>query len=180
MSQFYIGVTAGSLPPSVATSYVTDDGIAIPAANILNVLANDTNVNNDNGIQTIGSGNTVTVQLTNRLTGFVTTTDDTPTTLISVPLGSDAGTYLATGDVLAYNVTDSGGAAYTYEGAATTDGATGIEIGVEQRNQFEQAVMAAADFSFGISGNNAFVQVIGIPGKTINWSCLFNYRFIGV
>ena len=38
MSQFYTGVTAGSLPPVVATSYLLDDGnSAVPAANVLQV-----------------------------------------------------------------------------------------------------------------------------------------------
>lgn len=38
MSQFYQGVTAGSLPPSVATSYLLDDGnSAVPLANVLQV-----------------------------------------------------------------------------------------------------------------------------------------------
>lgn len=154
-------------------------GALSPTAGNWNIYAGETNVNNDAGIQTSGSGSTLTVQLTNRITGTVTTTDATPTTLVSVPLGAVAGVYLATGDVTAYNVTDAAGAAYTYEGAATTDGVSATEIGVEQRNQFEQAAMASADFTFGVSGNNAFVEVVGIAGKEIHWSCLFNYRFVG-
>jgi hypothetical protein len=39
MSQFYVGVSAGSLPPSVPTSFLLDDGnTAIPLANVLDVL----------------------------------------------------------------------------------------------------------------------------------------------
>lgn len=182
------GVTP--LPPTVATSYTTDvrnntstsPGTAIPAANVLQILGRDTNQNNDNGIRTDAdpqNGNIVYVELTNRITGSVTTTDATPTTLASVSLGATPGVYLVQGDITAWDVTDAAGASYTFEGAATTDGATATEIGVEQTNKFEQAAMAAADFSFGTTANTAFVQVTGIAGKTINWTCMFIYRFVG-
>ena len=38
MSQVIKNLASGPVPPSVATSYVTDNGTAIPAANVLNVL----------------------------------------------------------------------------------------------------------------------------------------------
>jgi len=50
MSQFYVGVSAGSLPPSVPTSFVTDSGTVIPAANIVNI-------NGGNGIQVVANPN---------------------------------------------------------------------------------------------------------------------------
>lgn len=58
MSQFYQGTTAGSLPPSVPLQFTTDSGIAVPAANNLNVLGGT-------GATTSGSGSTITVTVKN-------------------------------------------------------------------------------------------------------------------
>lgn len=54
MSQIIVPISGGALPPAVPTSFVTDNGTAIPAANILNVLGG-------NGATTSGSGNTLIV-----------------------------------------------------------------------------------------------------------------------
>lgn len=179
MSQIYKSGISGPVPPSVATQYTADDSsTATPVANNLNVFSNDTNVNNDNGIQTRASGDTLTIQLTNRVTGTVTTTDATPTSLISLSLGATPGTYLVQGDLTAYNLTDTAGSSYTFVGSAITDGVTATEIGVENKNVFEQAAMITADFNIGVTGNTAFLEVIGIAGKTIHWDALFTYRFV--
>ncbi len=53
MSQLFTAVT-GNVPTNVATTYVTDAGNAIPAANILNVVG-------AGGSTTAGAGNTVTI-----------------------------------------------------------------------------------------------------------------------
>ncbi len=58
MSQFYQGVTSGSLPPSVPLQFTTDSGIAVPAANNLNVLGGT-------GASTSGSGSTITITIAN-------------------------------------------------------------------------------------------------------------------
>ncbi len=174
-----ISTTSGPVPPTVATKYTADDlTTATPSSNNLNLFSSETNANNDNGIRSIASGSTVTYQLTNRITGTVTTTDATPTTLVSLSLGATPGTYTVTGNLCAYDLTDVAGGSYDYEGAAITDGVTATELGSETRNIFESAAMATSDFSFGVSGNTASIVVTGIAGKTIHWSALFNYRFV--
>jgi len=62
MSQFYVGVSAGSLPPSVPLQFTTDSGIAVPSANNLNVIGGT-------GTTTSGSGSTITITVQND--GFV-------------------------------------------------------------------------------------------------------------
>lgn len=55
MSQFFIGVTAGGLPPSVATLYEGNTGPgAVPAANVLNVVGLE-------NISVDATGNTLTI-----------------------------------------------------------------------------------------------------------------------
>lgn len=50
MSQIIKGITAGGLPPSVPTSFITDNGTVIPAANIVNV-------NGSNGVTVTANPN---------------------------------------------------------------------------------------------------------------------------
>lgn len=58
MSQFYQGVTSGSLPPAVPLQFTTDAGIAVPVANNLNVLGGV-------GTTTTGAGSTITINVIN-------------------------------------------------------------------------------------------------------------------
>jgi hypothetical protein len=58
MSQFYVGVTAGSLPPTVPTSFLLDDtGVAVP-------LANQIIVHGDTGVTTsLGASNEIVLNV---------------------------------------------------------------------------------------------------------------------
>lgn len=173
-----ISTTSGPVPPTVATSYVTNSGTAVPAANVLNVLANQSVINNNNGTTTTGSGNTVTVILTNRQTGSVTTVDSTPTVALTFTLGAVPGVYFIEGDVVAYDLTDAAGAAYSFTSGSRTTGAAAIEIGTQFKDLFEEVAMAASDFTVTASGNTVVITVIGIAGKTIDWNCYLTYRFV--
>lgn len=62
MSQIFKPLTSGSpLPPTIPTSFVTNSGTAVPAANVLNVLGS-TVAAGSTPFQSIGSGSTVTYQ----------------------------------------------------------------------------------------------------------------------
>lgn len=175
----------GPIPPTVATVYHTDNGNAIPAANILNVYGDYTETNNDNGVRTTGSGDTVTVELTNRIVGTTITDDNAPKVCLTVPLGADPGTYYISGTIVAYDVTDALSIAFPLEGVVRTDGAAGYVVaGSGIINQFQEidGLQSTVDTNalVGVVDNNGVVIVIGLPGKTINWKTIVTYIFQGI
>ncbi len=177
MSQFYIGVTAGALPPAVPTSFVTDiNSPAIPIANVLDVFGGSVTTNNNNGIQTDGSSgsNVLTVQLTNRIVGTVTTTNATPTTLASFSLGAVPAVFTFDIQIASFNVTDVNGDGYFISGSARTDGATATLCGTPDKIVNEE-VVDTADANMIVSGNTIVVQVVGIAGKVHHWRVIATY-----
>lgn len=179
MSQAGINnISTGPVPPAVPTSFVTDvNSPSVPIANVENVLGGTTTTNNTNGIQTNGSSgsNTLTVQLTNRKSGSVTTTDATPTTLISFTAGAVATVYQIEARIAAFDATDVAGAGYLIEGAVRTDGATTTLITPVDFTLSEEAPISTADIDLVVTGNTFVIQVTGIAGKTIRWSGFLTY-----
>jgi hypothetical protein len=184
MSQFYIGVTAGALPPVVPTSFVTQDGTAIPAANVLIVKAFDSNENNDNGIITkggvagTGTVNEVDVVITNRITGSVTTVGLTTSTLITFT-PSVIGTYSFEMRIAAYNTTSSLGAGASIFGAIRFDGVNTNVCDLFDEINNDEGAMSATDISVTSAGANMLLQVTGYAAQTINWSAVGLYTFVG-
>lgn len=172
-------ISSTSSTPAVPTSFVTDiNSPAVPIANVLNVLGGQVSTNNVNGIQTDGSSgsNTLTVQLTNRVSGQVTTADATPTTLISFALGATPAVYTFTGDITAFDATTPAGASYGIVSGIRTDGVTAIEIGTQFSTNFEEAALLNADIDVTVAGNSVVFEVTGVAATTIDWDGLFNYR----
>jgi hypothetical protein len=177
MSQFYIGLTAGSLPPVVPTSFVTDiNSPAVPIANVLDVFGGAVTTNNNNGIQTDGSSgsNILTVQLTNRITGTVTTSNATPTTIASFSLGATPAVFTFDIQIASFNVTDVNGDGYFISGSARTDGATATLCGTPDKIVNEE-VVDTADANMIVSGNTIVIQAVGIAGKVHHWKALITY-----
>lgn len=187
MSQVYKNLASGPVPPVVATSYTTDvrdnstnsPGTAIPASNNLDILGRDTNQQNDNGIRTDAdpnNGDFIYVELTNRQTATITTTDDTLTTIQTFSLGATAGTFYFYGNVQAFNSTTPASGAYSYSGGFRTDGITATELGIELHDEFEDPSFVTADIFLSASGNNVLLQVQGVAATSINWNSLLEYR----
>jgi len=188
MSQFFQGVTAGSLPPSVPTSFETQDGTAVPAANILIVNGIDSTENNDNGIITkggvvgTGTSNELDVVITNRATGATTTTGAATSTAITLPLGATPGVY--TFDIRVSGFANSGtgsplGCGFTIVGSIRTTGAAATLMANQAVDHFEEAALIGVTAVLAVSGNNALVNVTGISdggvGFGINWNATLNY-----
>ena len=189
MSQFFVGTTAGSLPPVVPTQFNTQDGNAVPSANILLFNAYDSRENNDNGVTTkggtaagdppdtgIGATNEMDIYLTNRATGTVTTANDTLTTILTLSAGA-AGTLYVYGNVQAYNASGPAAGTYSFSGGYRTTGAIVTELGIELHDEFEDPALVTADIFVSVDGaNNILVQVQGVLATVVNWNCLLEYR----
>lgn len=182
MSQFYVGVSPGSLPPSVPTSFQTDvNSPAVPAANVLNVIGGSTTANNNNGIQTDGSsgGNTETIQLTNRIQNSTTTANATPTAISTFALGATPGVYTFDINIAGFDTSDTLGLGYSLFGTLRTNGITATLVGTPDKivNE-ESATVNACDANLIASGNNAVIQVTGLAGKNIDWNSVTTYVFV--
>lgn len=188
MSQIYKAVTAGSLPPSVPTSFVTDvNSPSIPIANVENIFGGTSTVNNTNGIRTDGSSgsNTITIQLTNRAVGSVITTGAVTSSVITLPLGATPGVYTFEIVVSGFAKTGIGtplGCGFTIVGSVRTTGASAILIPTQVVDHFEEGALGTPSqvtAVLAVSGNNALVNVTGksdgAAGFVIDWQASLTY-----
>lgn len=182
MSQVIKNLAAGPVPPSVATSYITDvRSPAIPIANILNEIGGTTTTNNNNGIQTDGGNgsNTLTIQLTNRLQGTTSTVGAATASIVSYT-PTVIGTYAIEYRVAAYNTTGSLGAGYSVFGTARFDGVNSNLCGTPDKITNEEAAMSSANVTMTVAGAAISVNGVGYAAQTINWSAVGLYTFVGI
>jgi hypothetical protein len=164
LSQIFKDRSALPVPPVVATSYVTDSGIAIPAANILNVVGGT-------GITTTGAGNTVVVKLANSGTAFTTTIGAVTSEVTIINLGAIPSVGVFVCRVVGFDTGgSSNGVAYVLTAALKTDGATASAVGLQDKLIFEDVAFITADANVTVSGNSATITVLGVAGFTIDWT----------
>jgi hypothetical protein len=176
MSQITTNVTS---TPSVATSYVTDSGTAVPIANVLNIATTASGVNAANGITSSGATNNVTITLTNRISGTVTTAGAVTSNCLTFGLGAVPGVYAFQIFLSAFDLTTPSGAVYRINASIRTTGAAGVVINsVDFTDEDEEAAMIPADWALGVVGNAINLTVDGVAGLTIRWSAQGIYTFV--
>lgn len=180
-----ISTTSGPVPPVVPTSFVTQNGIAVPAANILIVNGFDSTENNANGIITkggvvgTGTSNEVDVVITNRIQGTNQTVGATTSAIITFT-PTVIGTYAIECRVCAYNTTSTLGAGYSIFGTARFDGVNSNLCGTPDKIINEEGAMSSSNCTMTVSGANILINGIGYAAQTINWSAVGLYTFAGV
>ena len=163
-------ISATTSTPAIPTTFTADTGVATPAANNLNVVGGA-------GIETTGSGDTITISLTGPR-GTVTTTNNTPTTVLTIDAGATAGTYALDVLISAFNTSIPAGASISIWGGVRTTGAATVLTGVSDSSSNSEAALAGVSAVLAVSGNNILVQVTGIAATTINWAATARYEFV--
>lgn len=161
--------------PTVPTQFTTDDGIAIPAANNLNVLGGS-------GIETYAdpnNGDNLYIEIQNSCTTTGTTVGATTADLCTIPL-STAGTYTFESRVSAWETGGTAGGGFSVNGVLRSDGASATVIGDSDNFAHKDAVLQDARVEILASGVNAVIRVTGVAGYTINWGAFSVYINIGV
>lgn len=171
----------GFIPPTVASTYTTDINTpAIPAANILIVTGGSSTVNNNNGVRTDGSGgsNTLTVQLTNRLSGTGSTVGAVNTDLITFALGATPGVYIFEFEICGFESSTPAGVGYSVFGTVRTTGAAAVLVGTPDKIVNEEVALLGCDVNLVVSGNSAIVRATGVAPLTISWRSLGQYTLV--
>jgi hypothetical protein len=182
MSQIIKNLASGPVPPSVATSYVTQDGTAIPAANVLIVNGFDSIENNDNGIITkggvagTGTSNELDVIITNRIQVTATTSDgggQTQNVTVLTPTNATAVEFSA--NFIGYDAINNEAVGGSQEGIARSFGGATNIVGTNDSLDEADVGLISTDWNIIASGANLQAHLVGVAGRTINWTILFTF-----
>jgi len=179
MSQVIKNLASGPVPPAVPTSFVTDDGTAIPAANILLVNGYDSVENNDNGIMTRANpdlSNNLEVILTNRISVSSTTSDgggQTQSVTLMTPTNATGLNFECT--FVGYDAINDEVAGGDQEGISRKSGGVVTIVGLNDSFDQSDAGLNAVDWNVIASGGDIQAQFVGVAGRTIVWRATFTY-----
>jgi hypothetical protein len=153
------------------TSINADSGSVTPVLGAVNIQGYP-----GSGVSTQGSGNTLYINVSGQV-GTGTTSGATTISLISIPMGSSAGTYVVSAIIAGWDATSSLGVNYLLAGAAKTNGSAATLIPGQALDEFEDVALTAATVSLGVSGNNFVINATGVAGETIHWRASISYTY---
>lgn len=104
------------------------------------------------------------------ITGTTTTVGAVTADVLTIPAGAVAGMYQLECEVSAFEATGPSGGWYSMSGGFRTTGAATTQVGTADRENGEDAPLAAANVTYVAAGNNMIVRVLGVAGLTIEWS----------
>lgn len=171
-------------PPAVPTSFVTQNGTAVPALNVLIVNGNDSTENNANGIITkggvvgTGTSNEMDVIITNRVQGTTSTVGAASSTIIAFS-PTVVGTYSFEFRIAAYNITSLLGAGASIFGAIRYDGVNVNICDLFDEINNDEGAMSGTDLAVTAVAGTMNLTATGYALQTINWSAVGLYTFVG-
>jgi len=168
--------SSGPPPPTQEITFLNDqDTSSTTSGDVLNLISDESDLNNENGIFVLGSGNTSTIFLSNRISGTATTTTAGTANLVSLNLGSSPGTFVFDIRVCGVDTTTPAGSGYSIFATFYTNGSMATLVQDADRINQESPPVIGGLATMIASGNTAVVQVTGVAGETINWNCVGNY-----
>lgn len=174
MSQIYKASSGGgTLPPNVATSYVTNDGTSIPAGNVLNVLGGS-------GIETYSDpnlGDNLFIKIQNSTTNTGQTVNNQTINLSTIDC-SAAGTYFFTTQISAFTTGGNGAGGQLFTTAISNGASLTV---IDDTDAIAHRTSALPDINYEIvgSGTDAILQVTGQNTFTIDWGSITIYVYRG-
>lgn len=180
MSQIYVPSTSSM--PSIPTQFTTDNGQATPSNNNINIVGACVEDDNIAGIQTEGSGSTVTIELTNRFCGqTLGATGGTTVDLIDFDLGASISAYRFSFDVIAIDTGNGNTCGYTLFATFKTDGITSVRVKSPWIDSDEDTSKKLAKLDMVVDGGSGVILQFTVPvGNTMDIATIGTYLRIGV
>lgn len=175
MSQFFINSSSSAPPPTVPTSFVTDNGTAIPAANVLNVNGD---VVGGSGIVTSANpnlSNNLLIAIKNSNTATTQTVGAVTADIITIPLSTTPTTYVFEARVAAFEPTTPASAGFSLFCTIRSGAVSATLITDTDKINHRESALNLCDANFVVSSDNAILRVTGVAGLTIDWAAFSVY-----
>lgn len=156
-----------SSTPSVPTTFVTDNGNAVAAANTLNVIGAD-------GVTTEGSGNTITVRFAGSAAEGTGQTVDVATADIITVSPTDLKSFTVQAFVTGYDAVNDETVGGELIGGGRKNTNVTI-VGDGDLTKHSDAGLDSANIELIASADSFVIRVTGVNLRTIDWAAVLNY-----